>query len=94
MINKEKFYIPQNEVESYDGDILRFRLSEEDIKSKYLLDSPPLLSSAHGPNGIKENQAKQEESESSHVPLIEEKAKYFKKGSYIQRSHSNKRTSN
>ena len=47
LINKEKFYIPQNEVESYDGDILRFRLSEEDIKSKYLLDSPPLLSSAH-----------------------------------------------
>ena len=72
LINKEKFYIPQNEVESYDGDILRFRLSEEDIKSKYLQDSPPLLSSAHSTNGIEENQAKQEESESSHVPLIEE----------------------
>jgi uncharacterized protein (TIGR02271 family) len=72
LINKEKFYIPQNEVESYNGDILRFRLSEEDIKSKYLQDSPPLLSSAHSTNGIEENQAKQEESESSHVPLIEE----------------------
>ena len=33
LINKEIFYIPQNEVESYDGDILRFRLSEEDVKS-------------------------------------------------------------
>jgi uncharacterized protein (TIGR02271 family) len=72
LINKEKFYIPQNEVESYSGDILRFRLSEEDIKSKYLQDSPPLPSSAHSTNGIEENQAKQEESESSHVPLIEE----------------------
>ena len=72
LINKEKFYIPQNEVESYNGDILRFRLSEEDIKSKYLQDSPTLLSSAHSTNGIEENQAKQEESESSHVPLIEE----------------------
>lgn len=72
LINKEKFYIPQNEVESYNGDILRFRLSEEDIKSKYLQDSPPLLSSAHSTNGIEENQAKQEESESIHVPLIEE----------------------
>ena len=72
LINKEKFYIPQNEVESYNGDILRFRLSEDDIKSKYLQDSPPLLSSAHSTNGIEENQAKQEESESSHVPLIEE----------------------
>jgi uncharacterized protein (TIGR02271 family) len=72
LINKEKFYIPQNEVESYSGDILRFRLSEEDIKSKYLQDSPPLPSSAHSTNGIEENQAKQEESESSHAPLIEE----------------------
>ena len=72
LINKEKFYIPQNEVESYNGDILRFRLSEDDIKSKYLQDSPPLLSSAHSTNGIEENQAKQEESESCHVPLIEE----------------------
>jgi uncharacterized protein (TIGR02271 family) len=72
LINKEKFYIPQNEVESFNGDILRFRLSEEDIKSKYLQDSPPLLSSAHSTNGIEENQTKQEESESSHVPLIEE----------------------
>ena len=72
LINKEKFYIPQNEVESYNGDILRFRLSEDDIKSKYLQDSPPLPSSAHSTNGIEENQAKQEESESSHVPLIEE----------------------
>jgi stress response protein YsnF len=36
-------------------------------------DSLPLLSSAYSTNGIEENQAKQEESESSHVPLIEEK---------------------
>jgi hypothetical protein len=72
LINKEKFYIPQNEVESYDDNILRFRFSEEDIKSKYLQDSPPLLSSPDS-HDIKENSAKQEESESSHVPLIEEK---------------------
>ena len=78
LINKEKFYIPQNEVESYDGDILRFRLSEEDIKSKYLRDSPPLLSSADSDN-IEENSAKQEESESSHVPLIEEKLNISKR---------------
>ena len=77
LINKEKFYIPQNEVESYDGDILRFNLSEEDIKSKYLQDSPPLLSSVHSTNGIEENQAKQEESESS--PLIEEKLNISKR---------------
>ena len=32
LINKEKYYIPQNEVESYDGNILRFKLSKEEIK--------------------------------------------------------------
>lgn len=26
MINKERFFIPQDKVESYDGDILRFRV--------------------------------------------------------------------
>ncbi len=78
LINKEKFYIPQNEVESYDGDILRFRLAEEDIKSKYLRDSPPLLSSADIDN-IEENTTNYEESESSHVPLIEEKLNISKR---------------
>ncbi len=78
LINKEKFYIPHNEVESYDGDILRFRLSEEDIKSKYLRDSPPLLSSADSDN-IEENTTNYEESESSHVPLIEEKLNISKR---------------
>jgi hypothetical protein len=28
MINKEKFYIPKDMVESYDGDVLRFSISE------------------------------------------------------------------
>jgi stress response protein YsnF len=53
------------------------RLSE-DIKSKYLGDSPPLLSSAHSENN-KENSTKQEESESSHIPLIEEKLNISKR---------------
>ena len=75
LINKEKFYIPQNEVESYDGDILRFRLSEEDIKSKYLRDSPP---SADIDN-IEENITNHEESDSTHVPLIEEKLNISKR---------------
>ena len=54
------------------------RLSEEDIKSKYLGDSPPLLSSAHSENN-KENSTKQEQSESSHIPLIEEKLNISKR---------------
>ena len=31
MINKEKFYIPQSEVKSYDGTVVIFRLTEEEI---------------------------------------------------------------
>ena len=65
LINKEKYYIPQNEVESYDGNILRFKLSEEEIKDKYLGDSPPLTR-----NTGKDDE---EESESTHVPLVEER---------------------
>ena len=30
-INKEKFYIPKDRAESYDGDVLRFRISEQDL---------------------------------------------------------------
>jgi uncharacterized protein (TIGR02271 family) len=41
LVNKEKFYIPKDEVESYDGDTLRFRISEEEVKSKYMGESPP-----------------------------------------------------
>ena len=41
LINKEKFYIPKDQVESYDGDTLRFRISEEEVKSKYMGEYPP-----------------------------------------------------
>jgi hypothetical protein len=34
MIDKETFYIPKDQAESYDGSILKFRLSESDL-SKY-----------------------------------------------------------
>src|ERR687890_745419 len=31
MINKERFYIPKDQAESYDGNVLRFRISEQDL---------------------------------------------------------------
>ena len=34
IIDKEKFYIPKDQAENYDGNILKFRLSESDL-SKY-----------------------------------------------------------
>ena len=72
-INKEKFYVPQNEVESYDGNTLRFKLSEEEIKSKYSRDSPPSLTT----NTEKDHE--EEESESTRVPLIEERLNISKR---------------
>jgi uncharacterized protein (TIGR02271 family) len=68
LINREKFYVPQNEVESYDGNILRFKLSEEEIKSKYSGDSPPALNTDTGKDYEEEG-----ESESTRVPLVEER---------------------
>jgi hypothetical protein len=79
LINKEKFYILQSEVESYDGDVLRFKLSEDDIRSKYLGDMPPPISSVDDNIDNRENEVKQEESESTRVPLVEEKLNISKR---------------
>jgi uncharacterized protein (TIGR02271 family) len=46
LINKDKFYIPKDMVEGYDGNALRFSISEEDAKSRFLGDSPPLSANA------------------------------------------------
>lgn len=77
LINKERFHIPQDEVESYDGDVLRFKLSEDEIRSKYLGDIDPSVSSTSDNDNAnyveEENKAGLEESESARFPLAEEK---------------------
>ena len=77
LINKERFHIPQDEVESYDGDVLRFKLSEDEIRSKYLGDVDPSVSSTSVNDNAnyvgEENKAGLEESESAHFSLAEEK---------------------
>lgn len=35
MIKKENFYIPKNQAESYDGNVLKFRISESELKTRY-----------------------------------------------------------
>ena len=35
IINKEQFYLPKDQAESYDDTILKFRLSEYDLKTRY-----------------------------------------------------------
>lgn len=77
LINKERFHIPQDEVESYDGDVLRFKLSEDEIRSKYLGDIDPSVSSTSDNDNAnyveEENKVGLEESESARFPLAEEK---------------------
>lgn len=82
LINKERFYIPQDEVESYDGDVLRFKLSEDDIRSKYLGDVHHSVSSTSdndSANYVGEDKAGLEESESARFPLAEEKLNVSKR---------------
>src|SRR5919202_6779973 len=70
MINKDKFYIPKDMVESYDGDLLRFSISEDEAKSRFLRDSPPSSSSSAN-EGLAA--ARKAEETSTTVPITEER---------------------
>jgi uncharacterized protein (TIGR02271 family) len=76
MINKDRFYIPKDQVESYDGSVLRFRISEDDAKSRFLRDSPPSTTTAN--EGL--NAARKAE-ETTTVPLTEERLNASKRES-------------
>jgi uncharacterized protein (TIGR02271 family) len=69
LINKEKFYIPKDQVESYDGDTLRFRVSEEEVKSKYMGEYPP--QSSHTSRA--QNISGKPTTEETTVPITEER---------------------
>lgn len=75
MLNKQKFYIPKDQVETYDGNTLRFRISEDDAKARYLRDSPPTGSTAT----TKTTTVGQ--TEETTVPLTEERLNVSKKES-------------
>ena len=74
MINKEKFYIPKDMVESYDGDVLRFSISEDDAKSRFLRDSPPSPSRTSKETSVGQT-------EETTVPLTEERLNASKRES-------------
>ena len=81
MINKEKFYIPKNMVESYDGSVLRFNLSKEEVKNRYMRDSPPLVDE-YGWSSAEESKANVSETDTeSRIPLIEERLNVDKRAS-------------
>jgi hypothetical protein len=41
IINKEKFFIPKDKAESFDGKILRFKVSKDEISNNYQRDAYP-----------------------------------------------------
>ena len=41
LINRDKFYLPKYLVEGYDGEVIRFRVSEEEAKNSFVRDSAP-----------------------------------------------------
>jgi uncharacterized protein (TIGR02271 family) len=87
MVNKKKFYIPRDLAESYDGTVLRFRISEEDAESRFLRDSPPPTSSrADYDEEEQTSMPKRDktiggEAEETTVPLTEEKLDVSKRAS-------------
>ena len=73
MINKEKFYIPRDLAESYDGDVLRFRISEEDVRSRFMRDTPPPPTTSTQERTTMPRQERTAEQETTTVPLTEER---------------------
>ena len=45
LADKVKYYIPQGQTKSFDGSVLKFTISEDEIKSKYMSSIPPPPSS-------------------------------------------------
>ena len=72
--SEDKFFIPYSEVESYDGEVLRFKISEEEIKSNYSRDPSASLSSPNISMVKGDTKMKEMESDSTTIlPVVEEK---------------------
>jgi uncharacterized protein (TIGR02271 family) len=73
MIDKEKFYIPKDQAESYAGDVLRFRISQEDL-DQYQHEPPSIWDSDSAQETTYERGTTEER-----IPLSEEKMDVSKK---------------
>jgi uncharacterized protein (TIGR02271 family) len=74
IINKEKFYIPKDRAESYDGNILKFRFSEQEL-NQYQREPPSIWDS----DNTKETTTHERETNEESIPLTEEKLDVSKK---------------
>ncbi len=80
IINKEKFYIPKDQAESYDGDVLRFRFSKQEL-SQYQHEPPIIWDS----DNMQETTTPEiETNEEEHIPLTEERLDVSKKSQQDQ----------
>jgi hypothetical protein len=73
MINKEKFYIPKDQAESYDGNFINFKFSEQNL-SQFQREPPTIYGEK---NTLREpgtlNQKSETETEEEAIPLTEER---------------------
>jgi uncharacterized protein (TIGR02271 family) len=76
IINKKKFYIPKDQAESYDGDVLRFRFSKEDL-SQY--ENEPSSSTTSADEDVTSHSVEERETEEESIPLTEERLDVSKK---------------
>ncbi|WP_458742958.1 YsnF/AvaK domain-containing protein [Candidatus Nitrosocosmicus sp. T] len=79
IINKEKFLIPQELAESYDGDIVRFKISEDDLLSRYREEDSVEATAAT--TGVTQTTQEVEQSEvntEETIPLTEERLEVSK----------------
>jgi uncharacterized protein (TIGR02271 family) len=74
IINKEKFYIPKDQAESYDGDVLRFRISQEDL-NQYQHEPPSIWDS----NSTLEKPTEERDTNEERISLTEERLDVSKK---------------
>jgi uncharacterized protein (TIGR02271 family) len=80
MINKEKFFIPQEKIESFDGDVLRFSISKEEATSSYQGEVFPESSQR-----LEIQTSQPEVSDEVTVPLTEERLGVNKR---VEESHT------
>ena len=74
LINKEKFYIPKDQAESYDGDVLRFRISQEDL-NQYQHEPPSIWDS----DNTQETTTDERDTGEERIPLTEERLEVSKR---------------
>src|SRR5688500_18183419 len=92
IIDKEKFYIPKDQVESYDGNALKFRFSDSELR-KYQ-DEPPTQEDETDTNNMEEEltptQEEKEVTDEENIPLTEERMDISKKSNEDQETITKK----